>query len=111
MLAYPQNRESSISIIGDKGAVRIGGIAVNETQIWQFKHPDSDDKIVDSTSYENESVYGIGHPFCSENLIRTLRGEVETATDSREGLFSQRPTKADYLSARNGRRMAFPLEY
>lgn len=32
MLTYPQNLEGSITVLGDKGTVRIGGLAVNEIQ-------------------------------------------------------------------------------
>jgi UDP-N-acetyl-2-amino-2-deoxyglucuronate dehydrogenase len=32
MLAYPKNYEGSITILGEKGTVRIGGVAVNEIQ-------------------------------------------------------------------------------
>ena len=36
MLTYPKNLEGSITIIGEKGTVRVGGVAVNEIQIWDF---------------------------------------------------------------------------
>ena len=36
MLTYPKNMEGSITILGEKGTVRIGGVAVNEIQTWEF---------------------------------------------------------------------------
>jgi UDP-N-acetyl-2-amino-2-deoxyglucuronate dehydrogenase len=33
MLAYPKNYEGSITILGDKGTVRVGGVAVNDIQV------------------------------------------------------------------------------
>ena len=36
MLTYPKNFEGSITILGEKGTVRIGGIAVNEIKHWEF---------------------------------------------------------------------------
>jgi UDP-N-acetyl-2-amino-2-deoxyglucuronate dehydrogenase len=44
-------------------------------------------------------------------VIRTLRGEAEAETDGREGLRSLEILIASYLSARDGRRVALPLEY
>src|SRR5262245_1018968 len=46
MLAYPKNFEGSITIFGETGTVRIGGVAVNEIQHWEFadKLPE-DDKV------------------------------------------------------------------
>ena len=41
MLTYPKNLEGSITIIGENGTVRIGGVAVNEIQHWEFAEPGS----------------------------------------------------------------------
>ena len=43
MLTYPKNLEGSITIIGEKGTVRIGGVAVNQIEHWTFAEPDPDD--------------------------------------------------------------------
>jgi UDP-N-acetyl-2-amino-2-deoxyglucuronate dehydrogenase len=111
MLTYPKNLEGSITVIGEKGTARIGGVAVNEIQHWQFMDPDSDDELVTKASYATTSVYGFGHPLYYENVIKVLRGECEPDTDGREGLRSLELLIASYLSARDGRRMALPLEY
>ncbi|MGW9229086.1 Gfo/Idh/MocA family oxidoreductase, partial [Streptomyces niveus] len=111
MLTYPQNLEGSITIIGEKGTVRIGGVAVNEIQQWQFAESDPDDEAVASASYETTSVYGFGHPLYYDNVIQVLRGEAEPETDGREGLKSLEVLIAAYMSARDGKRVALPLEY
>ncbi len=111
MLTYPKNLEGSITIIGEKGTVRLGGVAVNEIQHWEFAEPDEDDKNIHDASYETTSVYGFGHPLYYENVIKTLRGEVEAETDGREGLRSLELLIAAYLSARDGRTVPLPLEY
>jgi len=111
MLAYPKNFEGSITLVGEKGLVRIGGVAVNEIQAWQFADSHSDDAKIGSASYETTSVYGFGHPLYYENVIATLRGEADAETDGREGLRSLEILIASYLSARDGRRVALPLDY
>jgi UDP-N-acetyl-2-amino-2-deoxyglucuronate dehydrogenase len=111
MLAYPKNYEGSITVLGEKGTVRIGGVAVNEIEDWQFAEPLEDDARVQEASYQTTSVYGFGHPLYYDNVIRTLRGECEAETDGREGLRSLEVIIATYLSARDGRRVALPLEY
>jgi len=111
MLTYPRNLEGSITIIGEKGTVRIGGVAVNEIQKWEFSEPHPDDERVREASYETTSVYGFGHPLYYDNVIRVLRGEAEPETDGREGLKSLEVLIAAYLSARDGRRVSLPLEY
>lgn len=111
MLTYPQNLEGSITILGEKGTVKIGGVAVNEVQHWEFAEPDTDDDQIKKASYETTSVYGFGHPLYYDNVINTLRGEAEAETDGREGLRSLELLIAAYISARDGRRISLPLEY
>lgn len=111
MLTYPKNLEGSIVIIGEKGTVRVGGLAVNEIQHWEFADSDEDDEKVKSANYEATSVYGFGHPLYYKNVIDVLRGEAEPETDGREGLKSLEVIIAAYLSARDGRRVPLPLDY
>jgi UDP-N-acetyl-2-amino-2-deoxyglucuronate dehydrogenase len=111
MLTHERNYEGSLTIFGEKGTVRIGGLAVNEVQTWEFKEPHPDDKLVKDASYQTTSVYGFGHPHYYENVAKTLRGEEEPYTDGRQGLKSLEVIVAAYLSARDGRKVALPLEY
>lgn len=111
MLTYPKNMEGSITILGEKGTVRIGGVAVNEIQKWEFSEPHEDDERVKEVSYETTSVYGFGHPLYYQNVIQTLRGTASAETDGREGLKSLELLIAMYLSSRDGKRVALPLEY
>lgn len=111
MLTYPKNFEGSITIIGEKGTVRVGGVAVNEIDHWAFAEDHPDDEKLKDASYATSSVYGFGHPLYYDNVINTLRGEAVAATDGREGLKSLELLIALYLSARDGKRIALPLEY
>jgi UDP-N-acetyl-2-amino-2-deoxyglucuronate dehydrogenase len=111
MLTYPKNFEGSITIIGEKGTVRVGGLAVNEIQHWEFAEADPDDDKVKNASYQTTSVYGFGHPLYYKNVIDVLHGEAEPETDGREGLRSLEMLIATYLSARDGKRVSLPLDY
>jgi UDP-N-acetyl-2-amino-2-deoxyglucuronate dehydrogenase len=111
MLTYPKNFEGSITILGENGTVRIGGVAVNDIQHWEFSQPHESDAEIKSASYETTSVYGFGHGLYYDNVIRTLRGEAEAETDGREGLRSLELLIALYKSARDGGRVNLPLEY
>ena len=111
MLTHPKNLEGSITILGEHGSVRVGGVAVNKIELWQFSQPHEMDAHLDDASYQTSSVYGHGHPLYYDNVIRTLRGECEPETDGREGLKSLELLIAMYRSARDGRRSNLPLEY
>src|SRR5579859_1126312 len=111
MLTYPKNLEGSITVLGETGTARIGGVAVNQIQHWEFAAPHEMDRDVESANYETTNVYGFGHPLYYDNVICTLRGEAEAETDGREGLRSLELLIALYHSARDGRRINLPLEY
>lgn len=111
MLTYPKNLEGSITILGEKGTARIGGVAANTIEHWEFDSRDPDDDLVRDCSYSVSSVYGFGHPLYYKNVIKVLRGQSEPDTDGREGLRSLELLTAMYLSARDGRRVSLPLEH
>jgi UDP-N-acetyl-2-amino-2-deoxyglucuronate dehydrogenase len=110
MLTYPKNLEGSVTILGERGTVRVGGVAVNEIQEWQFADAHPDDDKIKAASYETTSVYGFGHPLYYENLIQTLRGQAHPDVDGREGLKSLEVLIAAYRSARDGVRVGLPLD-
>lgn len=111
MLTYPKNLEGSITILGEKGTVRVGGVAVNDIQVWDFAESRDYDEKIQEANYETTSVYGFGHPLYYKNVVDVLRGQAEPETDGREGLRSLEVLIAAYLSARDGRTVSLPLEY
>jgi len=110
MLVHQKNFEGSLTIIGEKGTVRLGGVAVNEIQHWQFAEAEPDDATIREASYPTVSVYGHGHPAYYDNVISALRGEAAAETDGREGLRSLELLIGIYLSARDGKTVGLPLE-
>lgn len=111
MLTYPQNLEGSITILGDKGTVKIGGMAVNEIQTWKFEDQRDYDAGIDSANYQTTSVYGFGHPLYYKNVVDVMRGKAKPDTDGREGLKSLELLVAAYMAARDGNTVGLPLHY
>ena len=111
MLTHNKNFEGSITLLGERGTVRVGGVAVNRIEHWEFDAPHEDDAKVASASYGVESVYGPGHPLYYDNVINTLRGEANAAVDGYEGLRSLEVLIAAYRSARDGVRVGLPLVF
>ncbi|CAL7963061.1 UDP-N-acetyl-2-amino-2-deoxyglucuronate dehydrogenase [Gammaproteobacteria bacterium] len=110
MLTYPKNLEGSITVIGEKGTAKIGGVAVNEIQHWEFADKQPEDEDIKLASYETTSVYGFGHPRYYENVINVLRGKAEPQTDGGEGLKSLEILIAALRSAKEGKKILLPLE-
>ncbi|CEG56235.1 Gfo/Idh/MocA family protein [Legionella fallonii] len=110
MLTYPKNFEGSITILGEKGTVRIGGVAVNEIQHWEFAEKQLEDEQIGKANYQTTSVYGYGHPLYYDNVINSLQGKELPITDGREGLTSLELLIAAYRSARENKTVHLPLE-
>jgi len=111
MLAYPKNFEGSITILGENGTARVGGVAVNEIQAWDFADTKDYDSEIKSANYQTTSVYGFGHPLYYRNVIEVLRGDAEPETDGRAGLKSLELLTAAYIAARDRTTVGLPLHH
>jgi UDP-N-acetyl-2-amino-2-deoxyglucuronate dehydrogenase len=110
-LACPRDLEGSITIIGEKGTAKIGGVALNEMLQWEFLDSCEDDSAALASGYATTSVYGFSHSIFYQNVIKALRSEEKALVSGREGLRSLELLAAIYQSARDGRRVSLPLEH
>jgi UDP-N-acetyl-2-amino-2-deoxyglucuronate dehydrogenase len=109
VLTYPRNLEGSITLLGEKGSVKIGGTAVNRVEHWSFADYDDDDKLVDAASTNPPTVYGFGHEGYYRNVLAVLRGEAKAETDGRAGRKSLELILGIYESAKIGREVPIPM--
>lgn len=83
-----QNLESSLTIIGSKGSVKIGGQYMNEVEICNIQ--DYEMPVLAETNPGND--YGAykgsaaNHNFVIKNVIDTLKGRTTATTNALEGL-------------------------
>jgi UDP-N-acetyl-2-amino-2-deoxyglucuronate dehydrogenase len=101
MLTYPKNMEGSITILGEKGTVRLDGVALNEVKIWDFA--DNQDEDIASLSYQPDTVYGNGHGPYYKNIADVLQAGAAPIADGVSGLKSVQLLSAIYTSAKTGR--------
>ena len=109
VLTYPRNLEGSITILGEKGSVKVGGTAVNRVEHWLFAEYDDDDKLVEAANTNPPNVYGFGHEGYYRNVLKVLRGEARADTDGRAGRKSLELILGIYESAKTGREVPIPL--
>lgn len=109
MLTYPKNLEGSITILGERGSVKVGGTAVNRIEQWLFADYDDDDKLVEAVSTNPPTVYGYGHEGYYQNVLAVLSGKAKPDTDGGEGRKSLELILAIYESARTGCSVDLPL--
>jgi UDP-N-acetyl-2-amino-2-deoxyglucuronate dehydrogenase len=109
VLTHPRNFEGSITLLGEKGTVKIGGTAVNRVEHWQFADYDDDDKLIEAANTSPPTVYGFGHEAYYRNVLAVLRGQAKPGTDGREGRKSLELILGIYESAKTGREVPLPL--
>lgn len=73
---YPHNLESSITILGEKGTIKIGGLAMNEIEIWEVEN--MPEPTVPESLTPNNYAGGMyvgscpNHKSIYENVVNTL---------------------------------------
>lgn len=85
MLTYPKNLEGSVTILGEKGTVRVAGTSMNKIEQWEFADVQDYDSEIESTNTNPTSVYGFGHSGYYKNVIEVLKGKAEPISDGEEG--------------------------
>ena len=88
MLTYPKNLEGSITVLGEKGTAKIGGIALNKILKWEFEKSVDYDTNIKDNNYEINTVYGSGHSVFYKEVIKALRNEEFEVPTGEEGIKS-----------------------
>ncbi len=85
---WDKNMESSISVIGKKGSVKIGGQYMNEVEychIENYTMPELGE-VSPANDYGAYKGSAANHHFIVENVIDTLKGRTSITTNAMEGL-------------------------
>lgn len=99
----PKDLEGSLSVLGEKGSVEIGGFAVNEMKTWNFAEAlDGDDEVIEKYSVNPPNVYGFGHQAYYEHVIDCLNNQTAQLVDGLQGRKSLELINAIYESIETG---------
>lgn len=102
--ARPKDLEGSISVLGERGSVEIGGFAVNEMKVWNFAQPNEDDAtVMQRYSVNPPNVYGFGHQAYYEHVVDCIVHDKQQLVDGLEGRKSLELISAIYESIETGR--------
>lgn len=83
-----QNLESSITIIGSKGSVKIGGQYMNEVEVCNIAGYDMPELAASNPPNDYGPYKGsaANHHYVIENVVDTLKGRTSATTNALEGL-------------------------
>lgn len=102
--ARPRDLEGSISILGERGSVEIGGFAVNQVKTWAFM--DSTEEELEGIKKLNEappSVYGFGHLAYLNHVVECINSNGPALVDGLAGRKSLEVINAFYESIETGK--------
>ncbi|PCJ20644.1 MAG: oxidoreductase [Candidatus Cloacimonadota bacterium] len=95
----PKDLEGSLSIMGEKGSVEIGGFAVNQMIHWNFNEEHEGDKEVKNKySVNPPNIYGFGHQSYYEHVVDCIKNNKKHLVDGLEGRKSVEIISAIYES-------------
>lgn len=85
---YDQNLESSITIIGEKGSIKIGGQYMNEVEYCHIKDYEMPQLAPANPANDYGAYKGsaANHHYIIQNVIDTLKGRTSATTNALEGL-------------------------
>jgi len=95
----PKDLEGSISILGEKGSVEIGGFAVNKLLHWNFQDKENlDETVIEEFSVNPPNVYGFGHQSYYEHVVDCISNNKKHLVSGLEGRKSIELISAIYES-------------
>ena len=101
---YPRNLEETLTIVGEKGTVVIGGLALNKIIVWNLKDKkDSLKEVQEKYNSEIPNIYGKGHTPLYKNFIGSIRNNNSPLIDAYEGKKSLSIVLMAYKSQKHSR--------
>ena len=99
----PKDLEGSISVLGERGSVVVGGFSVNRMVTWNFAESSPEDEEAQKAITDPPNVYGFGHKPFYEDMLACLATGKRSMLDGLEGRKSLEIINALYESAFTGR--------
>lgn len=83
-----QNLESSLTVIGTKGSIKIGGQYMNEVEVCNIQGYEMPtlEESAPANDYGTHKGSAMNHHFIIENVVDTLQGNATSTTNALEGL-------------------------
>lgn len=102
----PRDLEGSISILGEKGAVEIGGCFMNEMKTWHFQDAEDGDRSIFDDHGKNPDVFAWNHAEYLKDVVQCLLTGKRALVEGLEGRKSIELINALYESAETGQQVS-----
>ncbi len=105
----PQDLEGSISILGERGTVVVGGFAMDQLVTWQFADARPEDETVFETHGTNPPDFAWNHAEYLRGVVESVQDGTKALVDGLEGRRSLELINALYESSETSREV--PLRF
>jgi predicted dehydrogenase len=102
----PKDLEGSLSILGERGSVVVGGFAMNELVTWEFEDEREEDATILQTHGRNPDQFAWNHGEYLRGVVEAIRNERRGLVEGLEGRRSLELINALYESAETRREVA-----
>lgn len=102
MLAYPRNVATCLTVVGERGTVRLGGPLCDRIEAWHFAEPRPEDEAIEALARQVPTALRRGHEEVYRNVVADLRGDDASVVDGRQGLRSLAIIDAAYRALETG---------
>ena len=108
--AYPHNLEETLTVLGERGTVRLGGKSVNTIEVWEFAgQGDTLADIQEEFSETPPNIYGFGHSPLYADFIHAVQKKCAPYITASDGKQAMDIVLAIYQSSMTGNAVSFPL--
>lgn len=104
-----EDLEETLCVFGEKGMVRLGGMAANTIDVWRFSDERPQDSSLTEFAEESQNVYGNGHTSLFLDMIRAITDDRTPYVDVYAGKRALELVLAVYQSQKTGEPVDFPL--
>ncbi len=102
----PRDIEASLSLLGEKGTIVLGGLAMNVIDFWEFSEPTNDDsRVAELFSQEVPNAYGFGHDALYRRVVESVNAHTAVEISGAAGRKALEILHAIYASHESGRRV------
>ncbi|MAS35800.1 MAG: oxidoreductase [Anaerolineaceae bacterium] len=102
-ITYPTDLEGSVTLLGERGSVKIGGVALNRKEMWKIEGElEREAEILSENQVDPLSVYGTSHPHVFNDFLAAIREDREPFVNGTEGRAALAVVLGVYESARTG---------
>ena len=104
------NLEETLSVFGENGMVRLGGMNASTIDVWQFKDEEAADRDRRQVEEIAPNLYGNGHTSLYRDVVESIENNRSPYVDVYAGKRALELVLSIYKSCKEGKEVKFPIE-